>query len=116
MVGECRCLIFWCSRYTWRSCLRSITVQLEGASQLTRSRASYCLAQSKIKAGKAWVWCTYIGSIILVAAHVVDIALHFVFKKDVLMACEYDERIDYPGSSTQEIEDWCAKDWRNDIW
>lgn len=71
---------------------------------------------SKIKAGKAWVWTTYIGTVILLAAHVVHIALHFTFKRDITNACEVQERLDYPGSSTKEISDWCASDWRHDIW
>jgi hypothetical protein len=72
--------------------------------------------QSKIKAGKLWVLSTYLGSVILIAAQIVHIALHFAFKKDVLNSCEYDARIDYPASSSEEIADWCASDWRGDIW
>lgn len=77
---------------------------------------TFTIAQSKIKAGKAGVLCVYIGTLILVAAHVCQIALHFAFKKDIKNACEVDEREDYPGSSTTEIADWCDSDWRNDIW
>jgi hypothetical protein len=75
--------------------------------------------KQQIKAGKLYTWLVILGAVLVVVAETIRLALHFVFKQDILNACAVQERNDldtYTSASDAEITDWCYKAWRNNVY
>ena len=75
--------------------------------------------KQNLKAGKLYTLLVIVGAVLVVVAESIRLALHFVFKQDILNACKVEERNDlddYTSAMDSDIESYCSTGWKNNIY